>query len=102
MFEEPLKELLSKSQIACLTAEERCYALNDLTHVDFIVYSKTSKAPILAIEVDGSRYHRPGSRQAKRDRMKDAILAKSGVRLLRFSTAGSGEKEAILSALGCT
>ena len=102
VFEEPLKELLSKSQIACLTAEERCYALNDLTHVDFIVYSKTSKAPILAIEVDGYRYHRPGSRQAKRDRMKDAILAKSGVRLLRFSTAGSGEKEAILSALGCT
>lgn len=101
VFEEPLKELLSGRQLSCLTEDERRYALNDLTHVDFIVYNKTSKAPILAIEVDGYRYHRPGSRQAKRDRMKDAILEKSGVKLLRFSTTGSGEKDKILAALGC-
>ena len=101
VFEEPMKELLSKRQIACLTTDERRYALNDLTHVDFIVYNKTSKSPILAIEVDGYRYHRPGSRQAQRDRMKDAILEKSGVKLLRFSTVGSGEKDKILAALGC-
>ena len=101
VFEEPLKELLSGRQLSCLTEDERRYALNDLTHVDFIVYNKTSKAPILAIEVDGYRYHRPGSRQAKRDRMKDAILEKSGVKLLRFSTTGSGEKDKILAALRC-
>jgi hypothetical protein len=33
--------------------------------------------------------------------MKDAILEKSGVKLLRFSTTGSGEKGKILAALGC-
>ena len=101
VFEEPLKELLSRRQIACLTDDERRYVLNDLTHVDFIIYNKTSKSPVLAVEVDGYRYHRPGSRQAMRDRMKDAILEKSGVKLLRFSTTGSGEKGKILAALGC-
>ena len=99
VFEEPLKELLSSWQLSCLTEDERHYALNDLTHVDFIIHNKTSKAPILAIEVDGYKYHRPGSRQSKRDRMKDAILAKSGIKLLRFSTVGSGERGKIISAL---
>ena len=98
-FETPMKEILNRRMLSCLSAVERRYALNDLTHIDFLVHNKISKTPVLAIEVDGYKYHRRGTRQAERDKMKDAILAKSGLRLLRFSTVGSGERKAIMSAL---
>ena len=100
VFEQPLKELLNIKQIGCLSDEECRYALNDLTHVDFLVYNKVSKAPVLAIEVDGYSFHKSGTRQAERDKLKDAVLKKCGVRLLRFSTTGSQEREQLLSALG--
>ena len=99
IFEEPMKEFLSQWQLSRLTSDERRYALNDLTHIDFLVFNRISKTPVLAIEVDGYRYHPPGTRQSKRDKMKDAILAKSGVPFLRFSTVGSGERAKIISAL---
>ena len=39
IFEHPLRELLNLRQIDWLTDEERSYALNDLTHIDFLVYN---------------------------------------------------------------
>ena len=100
VFEQPLKELLNIRQIDCLSEEERRYALNDWTHVDFLVYNKVSKAPVLAIEVDGYSFHKSGTRQAERDKLKDAVFGKCGIRLLRFSTTGSQERERLLAALG--
>lgn len=100
VFEQPLKELLNTRQIGCLSEEERRYALNDWTHVDFLVYNKVSKATVLAIEVDGYSFHKSGTRQAERDKLKDAVLEKCGIRLLRFSTTGSQEREQLLAALG--
>ena len=100
VFEQPLKELLNTKQIGCLSEEERRYALNDWTHVDFLIYNKVSKAPVLAIEVDGYSFHKSGTRQAERDKLKDAVLEKCGIRLLRFSTTGSQEREQLLAALG--
>ena len=99
IFEQPLKELLNLKQLDWLTDEERCYALNDLTHIDFLVYNKVTKRPVLAIEVDGYSFHKRGTKQAKRDKLKDAILEKSGIKLLRFSTTGSQERERILAQL---
>ena len=99
IFEHPLRELLNLRQIDWLTDEERSYALNDLTHIDFLVYNKFSKAPVLAIEVDGHKFHRKGTRQAERDKLKDSILGKCGIRLMRFSTTGSQERERLVSAL---
>ena len=99
IFEQPLRELLNLRQLDWLTDEERSYALNDLTHIDFLVYNKFSKAPVLAIEVDGHKFHRKGTRQAERDKLKDSILGKCGIRLMRFSTTGSQERERLVSAL---
>ncbi len=78
-----------------LDARQRRYAGNPATHVDFLIYSRVSKKPVLAIEVDGYEYHKEGSRQKQRDEMKDAILALYGIKLIRCRTDGSGEKERI-------
>lgn len=64
-----------------------------MLNVDFLIYKTIDKSPVLAIEVDGSKYHKEGSKQAKRDELKNTIFAKYDIPLCRFSTAGSNEKE---------
>lgn len=75
------------------------YASNPLTHLDFLIYNKLGKNPVLAIEVDGFANHKEGTRQAERDRMKDIILEKYGLPFLRFATNGSNEKVKLLNKL---
>lgn len=82
-----------------LTEEERRYATHPNTHVDFLIYNRITKSPVLAIEVDGFRYHKEGTRQAERDRMKDEIFAKYEIPLLRLPTNGSGEIQKIKAML---
>ena len=38
-------------------------------------------------------YHKEGTKQQERDKLKDRILEKYEVPLIRLSTAGSGEKK---------
>ncbi len=82
-----------------LTDEERRYAANPGTHVDFLLYNPVSKCPVLAIEVDGFHFHKDGTRQAQRDRLKDSIFEKYGIPLLRLPTNGSREVEKIKAQL---
>ncbi|MGB4587841.1 MAG: AAA domain-containing protein [Clostridiaceae bacterium] len=78
-----------------LNDDECRYAMNTATHVDFLIYHKITKKPGFAIEVDGFHFHKEGSKQKQRDKMKDRILERYSIPLLRFATTGSGEKEAI-------
>lgn len=82
-----------------LTTEEIQYASNPLTHLDFLLFNKMDKSPVLAIEVDGTKYHAEGSRQAKRDEMKNSVLKKCGIPILRIRTNESGEEVRIVDAL---
>lgn len=82
-----------------LNDDECRYAMNSATHLDFLIYNRVSKKPILAIEVDGFHYHKEGTEQYSRDRMKDHIMELYGIPLLRFATNGSGEKKKLESAL---
>ena len=82
-----------------LTEEERRYARNPLTHIDFLLFRQMDKQPVLAIEVDGTSFHEAGSTQAGRDEKKNRIMEKCGVPLLRLRTDGSGEREKIRDAL---
>ena len=82
-----------------LTEEERKYARNPLTHVDFLLFNQMDKQPVLAIEVDGTGFHEAGSKQAERDIKKNSILKKCAISLLRLRTDGSGEREKIRTAL---
>ena len=76
-----------------LSKEEIRYAKNPATHLDFLISNKISKKPILAVEVDGYKYHKKGTKQATRDLLKNEILEKLEIPLLRFTTNGDSEKE---------
>ena len=82
-----------------LTEEETRYATHPNTHVDFLIYNRITKAPVLAVEVDGFHFHKEGTRQAERDRMKGEIFAKYDIPLLRLPTNGSGEIQKIKDVL---
>ena len=50
--------------------------MNFATHIDFLIFGRLDKMPVLAIEVDGYAFHGKNSDQHKRDMMKNAILQK--------------------------
>jgi very-short-patch-repair endonuclease len=93
----PLKMILRSPQN--LNEEEARYAMNILTHVDFLIFDRIGKVPRLVIEVDGTSYHREGSRQAERDILKNAILHKCNLPYIRFKTNESNERERLIDAL---
>ena len=82
-----------------LNEQERQYAMNPATHLDFLIYNRIGKKPVLAIEVDGYEYHKEDTVQASRDFLKNHILELYEIPLLRFKTNGSGEREKIIEML---
>ena len=93
----PLYEIIKNSD--SLTDTEKQYMWHRSTHVDFTINNKMDNQTILAIEVDGVAYHQEGSPQSKRDQLKNTILSKYDIPLLRLRTDGSGEKEKIRTKL---
>lgn len=81
------------------TEEETRFAKNPLAHVDFLLFRRIDRSPVLAIEADGTSFHKAGSVQAQRDEKKNHILACCGIPLLRLRTDQSGEKRRIEEAL---
>ncbi len=94
---QPLNLLIR--DFSLLDGEECRYARHGSTHLDFLIYNRVSKRPILAVETDGYAYHREGTQQWERDRMKDRILHLYGIPLVRLSTTGSREREIIENRL---
>lgn len=97
VLHQPLRMLITDT--SNLTEEERRYAMNILTHIDFVIFNKMDKMPILVIEVDGHAFHANNPKQLKRDQMKDAILQKCGVPILRLKTTGSDEEKELCKRL---
>lgn len=89
----PLKMLIRNIEL--LNARERKYVMHPTTHLDFLIFNRISKRPVLAVEVDGYDFHKAGTVQAERDKLKDHILKLYNIPLLRLKTNGSGEKEII-------
>lgn len=98
VLHQPLRMLIKDPSL--LSQEEQKYAMNILTHVDFMIYSKLDKLPVLAVEVDGHRFHANNPVQLKRDEMKDRILEKYGIPLIRLKTTGSQEEKRLREKLG--
>lgn len=65
---------------------------------DFVLYFKVGKTPIGVIEVDGGYHDHPV--QAARDIMKNEILNKCRIPILRLRTVDSGIKQRIGSFIG--
>lgn len=93
----PLNMLIKNP--ALLNDQECRYAMNPATHLDFLIYNRIGKTPILAIEVDGYEYHKKDTLQGSRDLLKDHIMELYKIPLLRLKTNGSGEKEKITAFL---
>ena len=69
------------------------------THIDFLIYNKISKIPLLAVEVDRYKYHKEDNKQKERDILKNNILSKYNIPLIRLTTNGSREESIIRSKL---
>ena len=93
-----LKDFISLKGLS-LTKEEYIFFKNPNSHVDFLIYNKMSRRPVLAIEVDGIYFHEQQKTQQERDIKKNSILEKAGVKLLRLKTNESREEERIRSIL---
>ena len=86
-----LEQLVSKNNNS-FTELELEY-MHHKASCDFVLYFKTGKYPIAVIEVDGDDHSKP--EQRKRDQLKNAILDKAGVPLLRLKTIESQIEEKI-------
>ncbi|WP_058306319.1 AAA domain-containing protein [Gracilibacillus massiliensis] len=93
VLHHPLRMLIKDTEK--LTEKERKYAMNILTHTDFVIFNKMDKMPVLVVEVDGHAFHANNPKQLKRDEMKDTILRKYNIPIIRLKTTGS-EEEIIL------
>ena len=93
----PLNMLIKNPEL--LNEQECQYAMNPATHLDFLIYNRIGKKPVLAIEVDGYEYHKEDTVQASRDLLKNHIMELYEIPLLRFMTNGSGEREKIVEML---
>lgn len=93
----PLNMLIKNPEL--LNEQECQYAMNPATHLDFLIYNRIGKKPVLAIEVDGYEYHKENTVQASRDFLKNHIMELYEIPLLRFKTNGSGEREKIVEML---
>lgn len=87
------------SDWSLLTEEEKAFASNRLSHVDFLVYNSLTKRPLLAIEVDGWYYHKRQGGQVTRDALKDKLLAKFGLALHRILTTDTVNVESLKALL---
>lgn len=63
------------------------------------LYDNKKEIPLLAVEVDGYKYHQEDNKQKERDILKNNILSKYNIPLIRLTTNGSREESIIRSKL---
>jgi very-short-patch-repair endonuclease len=97
VMHQPLKMLIRNPEK--LNEAETRFAMNILTHTDFVIFNKLNKMPVLVVEVDGYSFHVNNPRQMERDKMKDAILQKYEIPILRLRTNESGEEARLQNKL---
>ena len=90
VMHQPLKMLIRNPDK--LDDAECQFAMNISTHTDFVIFNRLDKMPVLVVEVDGYAFHANNPKQLERDKMKDTILQKYGIPILRIRTNESGEE----------
>ncbi|AXW88875.1 helicase [Lonsdalea britannica] len=85
-----LNQVVSPNNPA-LTHRERAFMAR--ASCDFVIYFKVGKTPVGVIEVDGGSHDQPV--QAARDALKNAILVKNGIKIIRLRTTESRIEERI-------
>ncbi|MBB5619309.1 superfamily I DNA and/or RNA helicase [Pedobacter cryoconitis] len=90
-----LRDLIQDFQ---LFSEDEIGFIRNNSRIDFLLYNKIDKSPVLAIEVDGVSFH-DKELQQQRDSKKNHILKTIGLPLLRLSTDGHSEEKRIIESL---
>lgn len=90
-----LSQVVSTNNPA-LTPRELSFMRNGAS-CDFVLYFRVGKIPVGVIEVDGGSHDRPD--QAERDALKNSILAKSNISILRLRTIESGIEKKVAAFL---
>lgn len=100
--QEACQALMFHSQVALnqvaaiantsLTPREREF-MSNAASCDLVVYFKVGKTPLGVIEVDGGSHDT--AQQAERDALKDSILSKCGLSLLRLRTVETRIEERV-------
>lgn len=93
----PLSRLLA--DLSPLDEEERTFVQSPLSHVDFLLYNRLTRKPLIALEVDGWSYHQGSTTQRYRDGLKDQILTKYALTPLRLSTTDYVTAETLAETL---
>jgi hypothetical protein len=106
LSQEACRALMFHTQVAliqlaswtneALTAQERVF-MQHRASCDFVLYFRVGKTPLGVIEVDGG-FH-DTALQAERDALKNSILEKCGLPLLRLKTIESRIEEKIAAFL---
>ena len=79
-------------------SEDEIRFIRSNSRIDFLLYNKIDKTPVLAIEVDGVSFH-DNILQQERDNKKNHILKTIDLPLLRLSTDGHNEGARIIENL---
>jgi hypothetical protein len=79
-------------------AKDEIRFIRSNSRIDFLLYNKVDKTPVLAIEVDGVSFH-DNILQKERDNKKNHILKIIDLPLLRLSTDGHNEETRIIEKL---
>jgi len=87
----PLNRIIK--DLSLLNKRELEFVTNPNSHLDFIIYNKISNQIVLVLEVDGFEYHENNPVQLKRDELKDEILRKYNIPIMRFRTNDSEEEK---------
>lgn len=90
-----VKQLVSDKALS-FTDREIAY-MNHRASCDFVLYYRVGKKPCAVIEVDGGYHEKP--EQIERDQVKNSILEKAELPLLRLKTTDSNIKEKIVEFL---
>lgn len=91
----PLRKIVKDRSIL---NEEELKFIKTNSHIDFIIFNKFDNKPILAIEVDGYKFH-ISKKQQIRDNIKNNILDKCNVPYIRFKTNEAKEREILIKKL---
>ena len=81
-----------------LTVAQATYVRNRCS-LDFVVYRRIGRIPVLAVEVNGFAFHEDKPDQARKDLLKQQILEEYGLPLLSLATTESDEPARIRRAL---
>ncbi|ALA98215.1 DNA helicase [Spiroplasma kunkelii CR2-3x] len=76
---------------------EKQFINHPWSHLDFLIFNKISKKPIIAIEVDGQQHNK--SIQLWRDKVKDKALEKNGIKIYRIKTISINGEDKIINEL---